>query len=1431
MAMALDLSSLEKFDPYSDPTTLSVRWKEWLRRFERFLVAMDIKDETRKRALLLYTAGNEVEKIFATLSDVGEDKDYKKAIEKLSAYFSPKKNLLFETHKFRQLKQMTEETIDQYCTRLRQQAIICEFSDSEHEIKIQLVEACLSSRVRRKAIQEDLTLADTLAYARTLEITDKAVKALEADNGNLCVSSNSVNLVYNQQGNSGAQSPSTRENSDHAKGVRQERTHEQQQSGKKVCYNCGDNYYAGHLSECRAKGKSCFACGKQNHFASMCRSSRGRNTSSKPSEKKGDFNIRSVTDKAEKSESSDEDSYVFTVPPPVEKKGTETASKVKTIPVVVEKTNIRMIVDTGATINILDTKAFNEIKKKNPSLHLQHSTHKIYAYMQSQPLPVLGKFEGLIESKQKMAVTVFHVVNGDGGSLLSYSTATELGIVKLNVNAVAQSGPAPYTDPREDHAEFGNESPPALKNKKPDSPIMSKLKQEYPTVFNGIGKLKDHEVHLHLKNDAKPVVQKPRKTPFHLRKQTEKKLKELENNDIIEFVPAGTPTPYVSNLVVAPKPHNSTEVRVCVDMRNVNPMIERERHVIPNVEELFEDMAGATKFSKVDLTAGFHQLVLDEESRSLTTFHTHNGLMRYKRLCFGVNSAPEQFQFAIQKTLQGLEGVRNIADDIIVWGKTQKEHDTRLEALMKRLFESNLTLNDSKCTFNVDSIWFYGYILSKDGISADKHKIEALVNMKVPKDVSQLRSFLGLATYCERFIPHLATITAPLREVTNKGVMWKWTNRHEQAFNKVKEEIAKDCTTAFYDPSKRTRVTVDASPVGLGAILSQFDINGNERIVAYASRSLSKVEQRYSQTEKEALGVVFGCEKFHIYLIGINFELDTDHKPLEVIYHPKAKPSARIERWALRLQQYQFTLRHRPGKTNPADVLSRQPLVTLEKNSIAEDYVNFLTNHSVPKSMSRQEIENVCRKGAEIQSLITAIRTGHWTGKPKRANSNNNIDLTPYQSIRNELTVSDNGIVLRGNRLVMPRKLRNQTLNIAHGQHQGIVKTKILLRTKVWWPGIDRQIETLISSCVQCQAANDSKNVEPLKMTTMPSKPWQVIHGDFCGPFPSGDYLLVLMDEHSRFPEVEIIRSPSTSVTIEKLEKIFSIHGFPIEFVSDNGPPFQGHDFQSYLATNGIKHRKITPYWPQANSHVERFMRTIEKSVRIAHSQGKNWKHDLYRFLLDYRTTPYATTGKAPADLLFNRQIRNRLPDHNAVIPEKNRVDAERGSESHQLDEVSEQGNRETVLQRDALEKSKMKVRADIRNHARESQLRIGDLVLMKQHQRNKLYLPWNPSPYRVTRVKGSQITAKRRGVTVTRNSSHFKRITPYMKDVDDPYFSNSEEEEEFGARFSEKENEIGYDVSDDDVDEEPREEEQARRYPRRENRDNRPRYYEEEHH
>ena len=369
MAAALDLSGLGTFDPYSDPTTLSLRWKERLRRYERFLVAIDVKDDTRKRALLLYAVGNEVDKIFATLSDVGEENDYKIAVEKLNEYFSPKKNILFEVHKFRLLKQITDETINQYCTRLRQQAVIREFSNSENEIKIQLVEGCLSSRVGRKAIQDDLSLADILNYARSLEITDKAVKTLEEDLNHLASPSSNVNAIRDRQENQESQYTSRDRNRFCPKNTEREKSGEQPNNGKKLCYNRGDNYYARHLNECRAKGKSCFECGKRNHFAATCRS-RKSNQNNVP-ERKGK-NIRAINQGQNNQDSSDDDSYVFVVSQPVE--ASMVTRGVKTIPVIIEKTHVRMIIDTGATINILDSTTFAEIKKKNPSLHLKPST-------------------------------------------------------------------------------------------------------------------------------------------------------------------------------------------------------------------------------------------------------------------------------------------------------------------------------------------------------------------------------------------------------------------------------------------------------------------------------------------------------------------------------------------------------------------------------------------------------------------------------------------------------------------------------------------------------------------------------------------------------------------------------------------------------------------------------------------------------------------------------------------------------------------------------------------------------------------------------------------------------------------------------------------------------------------------------------------------
>ena len=412
----------------------------------------------------------------------------------------------------------------------------------------------------------------------------------------------------------------------------------------------------------------------------------------------------------------------------------------------------------------------------------------------------------------------------------------------------------------------------------------------------------------------------------------------------------------MSPLVAVPEPNG--DIRVCVDMRQANSAIVRERHPIPTVEETLQELHGATIFSKLDLRSGYHQIELHPESRPITTFATQNSLYQYTRLLFGVSSAPEIYQHVIQQVLQGCRGVRNISDDIIVFGNTRDEHDLQQSTVLQRLQQSNLTLNQEKCLFGVNKLTFFGHEVSASGISPGTKKVEAIRDAPVPRNAAEVRSFLGLATYCSRFISDFATVTEPLRLLTRKGTPWRWNSVHQKAFYTLKNLLTDSQVMAHYDPSAPTQLRVDASPVWLGAVLTQTQ-DEVTRPMAYASRTLSNVERRYSQTEKEALAVVWGCEKYHLYLYGTEFIIYTDHKPLEIIYNPKRKPPARIERWALRLQPYRFKIQHVPGLENPADVLSRLPLPHQPhvEQSIAKEYINYDATNAVPKAMTLAEIE------------------------------------------------------------------------------------------------------------------------------------------------------------------------------------------------------------------------------------------------------------------------------------------------------------------------------------------------------------------------------------------------------------------------------------------------------------------------------------------
>ena len=269
-----------------------------------------------------------------------------------------------------------------------------------------------------------------------------------------------------------------------------------------------------------------------------------------------------------------------------------------------------------------------------------------------------------------------------------------------------------------------------------------------------------------------------------------------------------------------------------------------------------------------------------------------------------------------------MNGIKNIVDDIIIWGRTQKEHDDNLQALLQRLRDTGLTAKKSKFLFNVESLWFYGMILSKNGIRPDKEKVVAIKNTPAPNNVTELRCFLGLAKNNPKFIHNFSTTTVLLRKLDRKKVPWTWDASHQEAFDQVKSSLSEQCTLAYYDPNRSTGVVVDAIPVGLGAIVVQHDEQGILKVIYFASRALTVVEQRYCQTEREALACVWACEKFHLYLVGCQFTLYTDHQGLEILYSAMAKQSARIQRWALRLQQYNYTVKHRPGTGNPADFLS-----------------------------------------------------------------------------------------------------------------------------------------------------------------------------------------------------------------------------------------------------------------------------------------------------------------------------------------------------------------------------------------------------------------------------------------------------------------------------------------------------------------------------
>jgi hypothetical protein len=783
---------------------------------------------------------------------------------------------------------------------------------------------------------------------------------------------------------------------------------------------------------------------------------------------------------------------------------------------------------------------------------------------------------------------------------------------------------------------------------------------EYPDLFQGFGCLPG-EVKIQLKNDAEPVIEACRKVPFKMEEPVKQELQRMQKAGIIE--PVEEPTEWVNAMHVVYKPNG--QLRVCLDPRNLNKAIRREHFKLPTREEIMSKFAGATVFSKLDATKGFWQLKLTEEASKLCTFITPVGRFSYRRLPFGISSAPEIYHRTIYNLFAHLEGVDTSMDDIIISGHDRQEHDKRLKQVLDICRKFGLKLNKDKCQVGVNELTFLGDTLSDKGVQPDKRKVDAIVSFPSPENREEVQRFLGMINYLARFLPDLSTRTYHLRLLLKKEVAFNWGSEHQKEFAELKTVVSSAPILQFYDPNLPIKMAADSSKVGLGALLQQK--HGSEwKPVAYASRTCTDAESRYAPIERETLAIEFAAGRFHQYIYGQTIETETDHKPLVAIFSKSLNECpSRIQRMRLKLQKYDLVLKYLPGnKMFTADTLSRGPVdsdmpdqeqgqlleindVRLVVNALALKPVTCSEDHTweeeveahkdgllsvLPVTDRKKELLRVeTKKDVVPQTLQETILNG-WPD----AKQDCPIALEPYWNFRDEMSCMD-GLILKATRIVVPTVLRMEMLEKIHVGHLGREKCKRRARNAIFWPGLNKDIDNMIEKCAVCLQYQPSQAPEPLLPHPVPSGPWEKVGVDLCNSGRKN--YLIIVDYFSNFPEVYEVHQQTSSAIIRVMKECFARAGIPYEVFSDNGPCFDSAEFRQFANLWDFRHSTSSPHFAQSNG-------LAEGGVKIAKAMLQkclDGKEDTYLGLLSYRGTPLEN-GLSPAEIMYGRRIRTNLP-------------------------------------------------------------------------------------------------------------------------------------------------------------------------------------------
>lgn len=1254
------VNKLEKFSP-ADVNSCASEWQEYKRLFLVHLDAIGLHEAPGRRQvgqLLKHMGSDHIRTydsftwappvpavdadpdnhIVAQDAIEGEDQyNLQTVFAKFDAHFGVHRYRSIKRQEFLSCRRKTEskQSIMSFISELKQKARHCDYGEKEESFIVDMVINKVHDVKCTERLMElpddQLTLQNVIRVCRQVELTQSHLVALKSEN----TGEQPVHRVQRENhGNRGRMRSYSR-----GRGRSYSRGGSRQQHELRTCHKCCRK----HDGHCKADYEFCGKCGEKGHFkkSPLCKANKSdtrytRGYGGRPYQQRGkdrqyqtyrqnvhysntDGEDRNQVDENKLNEMFDMfDAFTINVDDDENNMHNLCVDKNNVHDLCVEQNNVNDVcvnvaapadddfyavvkvngkplcleLDTGAKCNVISKNTLVNLGKKyevKPSRVVVNGVHGYKKRVEgSTVLPCM--YKGNVNH------LVFQILDGpDDINLLGKTDCVKLGLVaRVNKVSVEQS--------------------------------CKQLMSEYSDVVKeGIGCIPG-EYEIKMDTSVTPVIHAPRSVPVALRQKVKEELDRMEEAGIIQKVTE--PTPWVSSMVVVSKKEKD-QVRICIDPTDLNKAILREHHPMNHIDDIATRLHGSKWFSTLDANMGYFQMRLTDQSSWLTTFNSPFGRYKYLRMPMGVKSSAEVFQRAIASAFQDIEGVEVVVDDILVHGATPEVHNRRLRHVLERCRKMNLRLNKKKCCVGRSEVDYVGHKLTGDGLKTTTERLNAITKMQSPQDTKELEAVLGMVAYVAKFVPNLSALTAPLREL-KQNTDWQWGDREQDAFDKIKAELASDRVLTYFDVRKPVLLSVDASTKGLGAAVVQ-----EGGVVAYASRALTAAEQNYAQIEKEMLAVVYGCTKFHKLIYGMkDVTIESDHKPLEsLLKKPMSAAPLRIQRMRLKLQPYSFTLVHQKGKAiGLADCLSRLPADVTQSDIKMDDELMVCKVDTLAYRW-HDRIEQATIEDEDLQTLRRTIFNG-WPARKQQVP----LCIAPYWDIRDQLSTY-NGIVYCGERIVIPRSLRKELLNILHSAHTGIVRTKQRARVMIYWPGLNQQIEEITSKCEACLQQRSKQQKEPMEIHPVPALPWNKVGADLFEH--EGNHYFLMVDYYSNYIEVVPLKQDTKSETIIRhIRTNIARYGIMETLMTDNGPQFDSSVFKDFTERYGINHITSSPTYPQSNGLAEEAVRQIKELMAKCKASGD----DFYLALLDIRNTPRDEDMGSPMQRLHGRRAQTRLP-------------------------------------------------------------------------------------------------------------------------------------------------------------------------------------------